>query len=135
MKEFLRLRPGTDNKAFLECKKLAFEVALEVIAPCKYNGRTHIATMIGQYTFKQHNRMTEICAGIRKTPETQEEIRRFSIEVASAGLLFGALVKLVEDPNTQWDDATVFYYQLRNHLENLQACSDAALVVRPVGGS
>lgn len=133
MKEVRRLRPGTDNKLFLAYKELVLEAALEIIEPCKGHGRSHIAAMIGQYTAEQHNRMTEVCAGIKETPQTPDDQHDFSIRTAVAGLLLGAIVKVVEDPNTQWDHGTLFYYQLRNHLENLESCTGAALVIRLSG--
>ena len=134
MKEIRRLRPGTDNPLYVEYQKNVHKTVLELLEPCREGGRKHLAGLIGHFVFECHNEMTEICGGIKKAPTTEDEQIDFSLKVAAAGLLVGAIVKMVEDPNTQWDDDTLFYYQLRNHLENLQAQSTAAMVITLPGG-
>lgn len=135
MKEIRRLRPGTDNALYADYQKTVRQTALELLEPCKGHGRAHLASMIGRFVFEQHNEMTEICGGIKKGPMTADERVEFSIKTAAAGLLVGAIIKMVEDPNTQWDSDTLFYYQLRNHFESLQAHASAAMVITLPGGN
>jgi len=129
MKEFRRLRPGNDHKQWQVYQKAVHARALEILEPCKDHGREHLAGLIGRFTYEQHNDMTLICAGMKEQPKTRDEQWKFSVEIAAAGLLFGALIKLFEDQNTQWDDDTMIYYQLVNHFENLTT-KTAGLAVR-----
>jgi len=135
MREIRRLRPGTDNKQFLEFEKSVRKSAFALLEPHKKCGRSHLAPVIGSFFFEHHNEMTKVCAGIKKMPAMGTEQVSFSIDSAVAVLLVGAMVKMVENPNTQWDDTTMFYYQLQNHLENLQTNVEAALVIELPGGN
>ena len=130
MKEFMRLRPGTNEAMFRKYKKLIQDTAIELLEPCKGHGRSDLASLIGRFHFEQHNEMTLICAGVKERPATKDEQMNLSIKIAVAGLLIGAVVKLMEDPNTQWNYDTLIYYQLINHFENLESENNEALMVR-----
>lgn len=133
MREVRRLRPGTDAAFFAEYKKIILETAIDLLKPCKDCGRGHLAALIGNFVCETHNEMTKVCAGINQRPKTSDEQTEISTKIAATGLLMAAAIKLIEDPNTQWDDSTMFYCQLRNHLENMHASAEAAMIIRLPG--
>lgn len=128
MKEIRRLRPGTAPEYYKEFQREVHATAFQLLQPCKDCGREHLANIIGRFVVEQHNALTLIAAGINERPKSGDEQKEFSTNAAVAGVLISAIIKMVEDPNTQWDDATLFYYQLKNHFENIDAASETALV-------
>lgn len=128
MREFRRLRPGTAPEAYREFQNEIHAAAFNLLQPCKDCGREHLANIIGKFVADQHNELTLIAAGVKGRPERGDEQKDFSTKIAVAGLLISALIKMVQDPNTQWDDTTMFYYQLKNHFENIDAAAETALV-------
>ncbi len=97
------------------------EVAMRHLAPCKNCGASHLASIVGRTFTVTHNEMTLICAGVNEPPTSREKRAKLSTDAAVTALLVNALIKCAADPNTQWDDATLFYAQLVNHFENLLA--------------
>ena len=131
MKEIKRLRPGTDPTAYKHYTRTALNAAIELLEPCKTHGRAHLVNIIGNSLSEAHNEMTLICAGAKKRPQDEDERVTLSIKAAVAGLLTTAALRCMSDPNTQWDDHTLFYYQLRNHVEQISEHGlKASLIVR-----
>lgn len=128
MRKYQILSPNMASKEHKQFGTMIHKGCLAVLDPCKGHGRAHLARLIGSFCTNEHNIMTKICAGAQDRPESIDKMMALSLGIAIYGTLNFALVKLVEDPNTQWDDPDIFYDQLVNHIKNTVSDSSDVLV-------